>query len=68
MSSKLQLEKDAFGRKAYEPPVLIARGNMASVTKKSGSRPDNEQQFDRPKHDPADGPPGQDRKPPKSRS
>ncbi|MFN2237219.1 MAG: hypothetical protein ACK2U1_23560 [Anaerolineales bacterium] len=68
MSSEQQREKNVLGKKVYEPPVLIARGNMASVTQKSGSRPDNEQQFDRPKHDPADGPPGQTRKPPKSRS
>jgi len=67
MMNAEQEKRDRSERIEYESPILKAQGHMARVTQKSGSRPDNEQQFDRPKHDPADGPPGQDRKPPKSR-
>lgn len=67
MSSN-QREQNRTGKKEYEPPILEAQGHMARVTQKSGSRPDNDQQFDRPKHDPADGPPGAPtRRPPKKR-
>ncbi|UCC51772.1 MAG: hypothetical protein JSV68_22120 [Anaerolineaceae bacterium] len=66
MSSE-QEERNGSKKREYEPPLLKTEGHMNRVTQKSGTRPDNEQQFDRPKHDPADGPPGQDRKSPKSR-